>query len=44
MNKTKRSLPFNWADPMLIDNQLSQEERLIRDTANDFCQKKCPEN
>ena len=40
MNKTKRSLPFNWADPMLIDNQLTEEERLIRDTANDFCQKK----
>ena len=40
MNKTKKILRFNWSDPMLIDNQLTPEERLIRDTANDFCQKK----
>ena len=40
MNKTKKSLHFNWSDPMLIDNQLTPEERLIRETANDFCQKK----
>ena len=40
MSKREKSLGFNWSDPMLIDNQLTAEERLIRDTANDFCQKK----
>ena len=36
----KNRVPFDWADPMLFNNQLSKEERLIRDTANDFCQNK----
>ncbi|MEC9068947.1 MAG: acyl-CoA dehydrogenase [SAR324 cluster bacterium] len=27
---------FEWTDPMLLNTQLSQEERLIRDTAHDF--------
>ena len=29
----------NWEDIFNIDLQLSDEERLIRDSANDFCQK-----
>jgi len=32
--------PFNWQDPMFIDNQLTEEERMIRDTAYDYCQGK----
>jgi len=28
---------FNWQDPMFLTNQLSEEEIMIRDTANDFC-------
>ncbi|OUS23169.1 hypothetical protein A9Q98_16035 [Thalassotalea sp. 42_200_T64] len=32
--------PFNWQDPLSIDSQLSEEERMIRDTAFDFCQEK----
>ena len=24
---------FNWADPLLLDTQLSDEERMIRDSA-----------
>ncbi len=31
---------FNWEDPFLLDNQLSEEERLVRDTAQDYAQSK----
>jgi len=31
---------FQWDDPFLLDNQLEEEERLIRDTAHDFAQDK----
>lgn len=30
--------PFDWQDPFFLDDQLSDEERLIRDTARDYCQ------
>jgi len=29
---------FNWQDPFLLDEQLSEDERLIRDTAQGYCQ------
>lgn len=29
---------FRWDDPFLIEQQLSEEERMIRDTAHAFCQ------
>ena len=29
---------FDWADPFLLDDQLSEEERMVRDTARDFAQ------
>jgi glutaryl-CoA dehydrogenase len=28
---------FDWADPLLLDSRLSEEERLIRDSARAFC-------
>lgn len=31
---------FNWQDPMYLNAQLNEEERMIRDTANDYCQEK----
>jgi glutaryl-CoA dehydrogenase len=31
---------FDWKDPMFLEQQLSDEERLIRDAAHDFCQGK----
>jgi len=40
MTKSNQSAAFEWADPMLLNSQLSQEERLIRDTARDFSQDK----
>jgi len=33
-NKTQ----FDWSDPFFIDSQLSEEERMIRDSAHDYCQ------
>lgn len=32
------SAPFAWDDPLLLDEMLSEEERLIRDTARGFAQ------
>ena len=29
---------FNWADPLLLDTQLSEEERMIRDAAAEYAQ------
>ena len=29
---------FAWEDPFLLEDQLSEEERAIRDTARDYCQ------
>jgi glutaryl-CoA dehydrogenase len=37
-----RSKPanFNWEDPFLLEDQLTEEERMIRDTAKAYCQDK----
>ena len=32
--------PFNWQDPMFLDQQLTEEERMIRDSAHAYCQQK----
>jgi glutaryl-CoA dehydrogenase len=32
--------PFDWQDPFFLDDQLSEEERAIRDAARDYCQDK----
>jgi glutaryl-CoA dehydrogenase len=29
--------PFNWEDPFLLNSQLSEEERMVRDAARSFC-------
>src|SRR5690606_6569110 len=31
---------FNWADPFLLDDQLTDDERMIRDTARAYAQEK----
>jgi len=31
---------FKWDDPLLLDQQLTQEERMVRDAAHDYCQGK----
>ncbi len=34
------TLPFDWADPFNLDGQLSNEERLVRDTAEAYAQER----
>jgi len=31
---------FNWRDPLLLEQQLSHDERMVRDTARAYCQEK----
>ena len=31
---------FKWDDALLLEDQLSEEERLVRDSARDYCQDK----
>ena len=40
MKQTNKIVTFDWADPMFFNEQLSEEERLIRNTARDYCQEK----
>src|SRR5688572_10609516 len=37
---TKTDVQFNWSDPLLLDQQLSHEERMVRETARSYCQDK----
>ena len=37
MSKSTRVV-FDWQDPMFLDQQLGDEERMIRDAARDYCQ------
>src|SRR5438105_4133909 len=32
--------PFQWEDPLLLDDSLSDDERMVRDTAQAYCQEK----
>ena len=36
----KQRVQFNWQDPFLLEQQLSSEERMIRDAAAAYCQDK----
>jgi glutaryl-CoA dehydrogenase len=38
MNDSARLGGFQWEDPLLIEDQLSEEERMIRDSVRDYCQ------
>ena len=40
MTNSNTRTAFDWADPMLFNEQLTEEERLIQDTAHDFSQNK----
>ena len=33
-----RRVPFDWSDPLLLDEQLSVEERMIRDSTREYAQ------
>ncbi|MGB0682224.1 MAG: acyl-CoA dehydrogenase [Magnetovibrionaceae bacterium] len=38
LNKTDGKPSFDWSDPLLLDDQLAEDERLIRDTAQGFAE------
>jgi len=38
--KRRTKAEFKWDDPLLLDQQLTQEERMVRDAAHDYCQGK----
>ena len=37
---TRKMAPFQWDDALMLDGQLSEDERAIRDAAHDYCQDK----
>ena len=39
LQKTTRTA-FQWDDPLLLDQQLTDEERMVRDAAAAYCQDK----
>jgi glutaryl-CoA dehydrogenase len=40
MMSNSRAARFDWRDPLLLDQQLTDEERMVRDTARAYCQEK----
>ena len=40
IDKSKLKPSFNWEDPLLLDSQLTDEERMIRDSARAYAQEK----
>src|SRR5262245_58076451 len=36
----KQKAQFKWEDPLLLDQQLSEDERMVRDAAHSYCQDK----
>ena len=40
MNKAAAPPHFRWDDPLLLDEQLTDEERLVRDSTRAYCQEK----
>jgi glutaryl-CoA dehydrogenase len=38
--ETTSRATFDWHDPLLLDQQLSADERMVRDTARDYCRDK----
>ena len=38
MATTKSETRFTWSDPLLLEQQLTDEERMVRDTARAYCQ------
>ena len=40
MKKSATKASFRWEDPFLLEDQLTEEERMVRDTARNYCQGK----
>ena len=39
-DRTLAAKPYSWDDPLLLDEQLTEEERMVRDTAHAYAQEK----
>jgi glutaryl-CoA dehydrogenase len=37
---TESEARFDWADPLLLEHELSEDERMVRDSARAYCQEK----
>lgn len=40
LHRPKAKAAFAWDDPLLLDQQLSEDERMARDAARKYCQDK----
>lgn len=40
MSVQHKSPSFKWDDPLLLDQQLTEEERLVRESAHAYCQER----
>ena len=36
----KEAADFNWEDPLDLEGELTEDERMVRDTARDYAQEK----
>jgi glutaryl-CoA dehydrogenase len=39
MNDSAKPAAFNWEDPLCLDDELDEDERMVRDSVRDYCQK-----
>ncbi|MFL9887503.1 acyl-CoA dehydrogenase [Paraburkholderia agricolaris] len=39
MSNQHKSAPFHWEDPLLLSQQLTEDERLVRESARAYCEK-----
>ncbi|RQZ18754.1 acyl-CoA dehydrogenase [Burkholderia sp. Bp9031] len=40
MTNEHKSISFQWDDPLLMDQQLGEDERMVRDSAHAYCQER----
>ncbi|MDO9404614.1 MAG: acyl-CoA dehydrogenase [Polaromonas sp.] len=40
MSTSTKKASFSWADPLLLDQQLTEDERMVRESARAYCQDK----
>ncbi|KAJ9048327.1 hypothetical protein DSO57_1036170 [Entomophthora muscae] len=40
MGSSKSFVKYDWTDPLDLESQLTDEEKLMRDSARDYCQEK----
>ncbi|WP_049102797.1 acyl-CoA dehydrogenase family protein, partial [Burkholderia cenocepacia] len=40
MTNAHKSISFQWDDPLLMDQQLGEDERMVRDSAHAYCQER----